>query len=573
MDKKKIRSIIQPVMLQEVNGKCMLKCERTDPQVIARAPHLADVVGVFQLPLQSGASRRYILQAPDRDLAYQAAAALLSLTAASDNAYPQEEQDLDEILWEEFRQEDSSYDCVIRSQDDFVQEPREEMMAVISIVRSQDSQEEEKQEDPDFLFVDCGEVFHKKLSEKLSFLSSRMILLWVKNVSVCRLELEQLMFEQGYRMIQVPKPEPSYYEEVMREYLTLCGYSQQDYPDLREPVRRLMQYRNQYFQMNDIFRFADQAMLHAETRQSPALSVEDFRLPRIGVREEPEERLRNMIGLEEVKRQIEKVCAERILLENRKDMRLMQTGYHLAFAGPPGTGKSEVAALYAQILARSQVTNGAFISASRADIIGQYLGHTAPKIKELFHKADGGVLFIDEVGGMCGTDDYTREAVTEFVRFMEQCPQTTVVFATYPDQMERFLNQDPGLKSRISRVIYFPPYTDGELLQILYCMAEKEGLGIEEGNEAFIRDVWKKLRIHQGESFGNAREVRRFLKASFSNYCVRAWREKRKEEKKPDFVITRSEMEEALRDLLPKRRKAQSIGFQVCGQEAEKNPG
>ena len=381
------------------------------------------------------------------------------------------------------------------------------------------------------------------------------------------------MFEQGYRIIRVPRPEPSYYEDLLKEYLSLCGYGQEENLDLQELTGRLMRYRNQYFEMNDIFRFVDQAMTNAEIRRSHFLSVEDFTLPRIREQEEPEERLKRMIGLKEVKRQIEKVCAERIIQGNRTGMDLKPSGYNLAFAGPPGTGKSVVAALYAEILSKARATSGAFVSASRADIVGQYLGHTAPKIRKLFDKADGGVLFVDEAGGMTGTDDYTREAVTEFVRFMEQRPQTTVIFATYPDKMESFLNQDPGLKSRISRVIRFPSYTDEELLQILRLMAETEGCTIEEGNEEFIRSFFGKMRQLQGESFGNAREARRFLKSSFSNYCVRALNEKRQNGNEPDFMIRRSEMEQAARDILPGRRPVYKIGFRISEQGTGKEPG
>ncbi len=573
MDMDTIKSLIQPAVIQEENGTRILKFERTDPDVIARSAHLSDTVRVFHLPLQSGGRRRYILYTPERDLALQAAAALLSLLAACDETSLQgEEQDWDDILWDSSEQDDSMYDCVIRRQEEMIKDPGDEM-AAISFITSENGRDEDNGADPDFLFVDCGDEFNEKLSEKLAFMSSRMIILWVKNISMYRFELEQLMFEQGYRIIRVPRPEPSYYEDLLKEYLSLCGYGQEENLDLQELTGRLMRYRNQYFEMNDIFRFVDQAMTNAEIRRSHFLSVEDFTLPRIREQEEPEERLKRMIGLKEVKRQIEKVCAERIIQGNRTGMDLKPSGYNLAFAGPPGTGKSVVAALYAEILSKARATSGAFVSASRADIVGQYLGHTAPKIRKLFDKADGGVLFVDEAGGMTGTDDYTREAVTEFVRFMEQRPQTTVIFATYPDKMESFLNQDPGLKSRISRVIRFPSYTDEELLQILRLMAETEGCTIEEGNEEFIRSFFGKMRQLQGESFGNAREARRFLKSSFSNYCVRALNEKRQNGNEPDFMIRRSEMEQAARDILPGRRPVYKIGFRISEQGTGKEPG
>ena len=567
MDTEKIRSFIQPVVVQETDGNHILRCERTDPDVIARAAHLADTVRVFRTPLMNGAGRKYILHAPDRNLALQAAAALLSLTAACDEASLQgEEEEWNDMLWDDPDQDDSGYDCLIRGQDDLVKDSGDEMGAVISLITSENRQSEDGETDPDFLFIDCGDEFSEKLPEKLEFVTSRMVMLWVRNISLHRFELEQLMFDQGYRIIHIPRPEFSYYEEVLKEYLILCGYGREKHPDCRKLIGKLLRYRNQRFEINDIFRFADQAILNAAMRQRNTLSENDFVLPHIKEREEPEDRLKKMIGLKEVKSQIEKVCAERILLGERGNVNFMRTGYNLAFAGPPGTGKSEVAALYAEILSKARVTSGAFVNASRADIVGQYLGHTAPKIKKLFDKADGGVLFVDEAGGMSGDDEFTKEAVTEFVRFMEQRPQTTVIFATYPDKMEDFLNQDPGLKSRISRVINFPSYTDGELLQILYLMAERECCSIEEGNEEFIRSFFGKMRVREEESFGNAREARRFLKASISNYCVRALNEKRRDGREPDFVIRKSEMEQAARDILPGRRQLHKIGFRIPEQ-------
>ena len=104
-------------------------------------------------------------------------------------------------------------------------------------------------------------------------------------------------------------------------------------------------------------------------------------------------------------------------------------------------------------------------------------------------------------------------------------------------------------------------------------MAETEGCTIEEGNEEFIRSFFGKMRQLQGESFGNAREARRFLKSSFSNYCVRALNEKRQNGNEPDFMIRRSEMEQAARDILPGRRSVYKIGFRISEQGTGKESG
>ena len=258
-----------------------------------------------------------------------------------------------------------------------------------------------------------------------------------------------------------------------------------------------MKFRGDYFSENDIFIYVDRAIEQNEQEKqaqkereqkgkSPKhkrLSEEDFSLPEIAVKESSQELIDQMIGLKKIKQQIEKLCAVRTVQElyGIKEKGQRNTHHNLAFAGAPGTGKSEVARLYSRILAERQVTNGRFVSAKRADMIGKYIGHTAPKIQKLFEQAEGGVLFIDEAGSLTADDDFTCEAVTELLRFMEENPQTTVIFATYPEKMQEFLNKDAGLTSRISKVLYFPSYSEEELVRIFFHLVKKSGWNIEEG--------------------------------------------------------------------------------------------
>lgn len=571
MEREKIVTLIQPVDVREEQGVHILKYVKTDPDVIRNTLFLEDTVRAFELPTGDSAKRRYILDTPNRDSALRAAAALLSLTAARDSA-PDEDGDetLDMLLWNEDSETDgSSYDCHIVRQEELAERDEHEFPFLMAVFpKGQENNVSREVSDADFLFVECGAQIDRKFFDILEHLTSRMVMLWVRDVSTCRTELEQLMFGQGFCVINVQKPEDDYYVRLMSGYLELCGYKTDDTVEPCGLVRRLFQYRNQYFETEDLFRYVDRAVSEMKKRETEILSDRDFLLPCICEKEEPEKRLDKMIGLHDVKRQIRKAYAERIVRTRMGQGASPVTGYNLAFAGPPGTGKSVVAALYAEILAKERVTSGAFVNASRSDIIGEYLGHTAPKIKKLFDNADGGVLFVDEAGGMIGHDDFTREAVTEFVRFMEQRPQTTVIFATYPDKMEAFLDQDPGLRSRITRVIDFPSYTDEELLRIMRLMAENEGFEIEEGNDSFIRAFLGRMRQTAGENFGNAREVRRFLQTAFANSCLRTLEEEKTTGEKGVPVIRRADMEQAARELAQGKKPAHRMGFRMNEQDA-----
>ncbi len=223
-----------------------------------------------------------------------------------------------------------------------------------------------------------------------------------------------------------------------------------------------------------------------------------------------------LIGLLPVKSRIREIASLLLVERIRQKMSLANTypTLHMSFTGNPGTGKTTVAMRMAGILHRlGFVRRGHVISVTRDDLVGQYIGHTAPKTKEILKKAMGGVLFIDEAYYLYRPEnerDYGQEAIEILLQVMEaQREDLVVVLAGYRDRMERFFQSNPGFRSRIAHHIDFPDYCDAELLAIAELMlAEQNYRFAPEAREAFVRYV--ALRKAQ-PLFSNARSIRNAL--------------------------------------------------------------
>ena len=187
---------------------------------------------------------------------------------------------------------------------------------------------------------------------------------------------------------------------------------------------------------------------------------------------------------------------------------------HMSFTGNPGTGKTTVALRIASILHRlGFVRRGHVVSVTRDELVGQYIGHTAPKTKEMLKKAMGGVLFIDEAYYLYRPDnerDYGQEAIEILLQVMEsQREDLVVILAGYGDRMDKFFASNPGFRSRIAHHIDFPDYSDDELLAIAELMLHDMNYKFSaDAREAFIRYI--ALRKTQ-PLFSNARSIRNAL--------------------------------------------------------------
>lgn len=225
---------------------------------------------------------------------------------------------------------------------------------------------------------------------------------------------------------------------------------------------------------------------------------------------------RDLVGLAPVKQRIRDIAALLVIdkLRALHGLSASAPSLHMSFTGNPGTGKTTVAMRMAEILHRlGYVRKGHLVAVTRDDLVGQYIGHTAPKTKEVLKKAMGGVLFIDEAYYLYRPEnerDYGQEAIEILLQVMEnQRDDLVVILAGYKDRMDTFFQSNPGMSSRIAHHLDFPDYATGELLQIADKMVEGMHYRFGPGAcEAF--DDYLQLRIAQPH-FANARSVRNAL--------------------------------------------------------------
>ncbi|UFM64733.1 CbbX protein [Paracoccus sp. MA] len=235
-----------------------------------------------------------------------------------------------------------------------------------------------------------------------------------------------------------------------------------------------------------------------------------------GVREILDELDRELIGLTPVKQRIRETAALLLVDRARRELGLAHETptLHMSFTGNPGTGKTTVALKMAGLLHRlGYVRKGHLVSVTRDDLVGQYIGHTAPKTKEVLKKAMGGVLFIDEAYYLYKPDnerDYGQEAIEILLQVMENNrDDLVVIMAGYAERMDRFFSANPGFRSRIAHHIEFPDYTDEELGRISASMLEAQGYGFDEGGRLAMEE-YIRLRRDQPH-FANARSIRNAL--------------------------------------------------------------
>jgi stage V sporulation protein K len=236
--------------------------------------------------------------------------------------------------------------------------------------------------------------------------------------------------------------------------------------------------------------------------------------------------LEQMIGLDHVKMLVHEIYALLEITKIRTEAGL-HTGsqvYHMIFKGNPGTGKTTVARIIAKLFKEMGVLGkGHFIEAERADLVGEYIGHTALKTRELIKKSMGGILFIDEAYSLArgGEKDFGKEAIDTLVKGMEDYKnQFILILAGYPDEMERFLDTNPGLPSRFPMQVDFPDYSVDELIQIAESM-------VKERDYSMLPDTVMKLKqqmLHEKNksyTFSNARYVRNQIEKATRVQAVR----------------------------------------------------
>ena len=233
---------------------------------------------------------------------------------------------------------------------------------------------------------------------------------------------------------------------------------------------------------------------------------------------------RELVGLLPVKTRIREVAALLTVdrLRRRFGIDSSRPTLHMCFTGNPGTGKTTVALQMGELLHRlGYLSRGHLVSVTRDDLVGQYIGHTAPKTKEVLKRAMGGVLFIDEAYYLYRAEnerDYGQETIEILLQVMEnERENLVVVLAGYADKMDKFFESNPGMGSRIAHHIAFPDFTIDELMAIARMMLAEQRYGFSEAAEAAFRveleAAMAKPRFAHGRSVRNAVEQARLRQA------------------------------------------------------------
>lgn len=243
---------------------------------------------------------------------------------------------------------------------------------------------------------------------------------------------------------------------------------------------------------------------------------------------EIEEELESLVGMEEMKKIIKQIYAWIYVNKKREEIGLKvgRQALHMMFKGNPGTGKTTVARLIGKLFVKMNVlAKGHLIEGERADLVGEYIGHTAQKTRDLVKKAIGGILFIDEAYslGRGGEKDFGKEAIDTLVKHMEDKQHEFIlILAGYSKEMEYFLTLNPGLHSRFPIVIEFPDYTVPQLMEIAsIMMREREYVFSKDAEQKlqnhlyFIKENWSPI------SFSNGRYIRNTIEKSIRTQAMR----------------------------------------------------
>ncbi|MEG0286597.1 MAG: AAA family ATPase [Vagococcus sp.] len=239
------------------------------------------------------------------------------------------------------------------------------------------------------------------------------------------------------------------------------------------------------------------------------------------------EELNNLIGLDAVKHEVNSLINFLKVRQLRENQGLKQPpiSLHLVFSGNPGTGKTTVARLLANIYKHlGVISRGHLIETDRSGLVGGYVGQTALKVKDLLDEATGGILFIDEAYTLSdkGEQDFGQEAIDTLLKVMEDNRNDLIVIvAGYPDKMANFLESNPGLKSRFNKFIEFSDYTSEELSNIFLKLVEENNLKLTSEANNTLQIYFKNVVLNKSDNFSNGREVRNFFEHSLVNQANR----------------------------------------------------
>ena len=471
----------QPFNVYEDQGMQIIRAPGVLYEQLHDIEHLRDAVEIMRDRKNEGRKSRYIINAPDRYAAYQAALADMGIS----------DEDIKTI---------DVIKCDLKLGDEHSNEKPPTGQSKVTEYMSKTQK--------NAVMIDASEANnYKEVYEFIALFSRKAVNtnIYIFAPVLHEEYIRKLEFELDYYSIKVKRPTVKYLASIFRGTLTDYGCTLSDEVDAEKLVERLMIYRSGDFTEKDVNRLADKAAKNGYYEGHNVLTMKDFEFLDCSRKEDPFE---GIIGHENIKEMLRNLTyVQRYRKEREGTLRMVKR--HMAFAGAPGTGKSTIAQRLGEYMRSHGLITGKVVMAAKSDIVGKFTGHTAAKVRKLFEEAKGGILFIDEAGGLLTEDEFTREAITEIVRYTESC-DVMVIFASYNDKIERLLDLDQGLRSRVQTIINFKDYTDEELWQIFVKMLSDRGFTAGNIREGFIEYItWKKQK--EGENFGNGREVRNLV--------------------------------------------------------------
>ncbi|QSO47479.1 ATP-binding protein [Alicyclobacillus mengziensis] len=345
------------------------------------------------------------------------------------------------------------------------------------------------------------------------------------------------LFNLDYEVLNVSMPTEDYYIQQFGYVLSQLNYELHEDAQANKLVRNLKDFKNGKITDRDLTTYIKRAIRHKTIDDGWLREVDfhkalDLNLGQIQniddtVNTVPSARTRlhQLIGLERVKEDIERMVSRLKYEKQRKKMNLSSIPFHnaLVFSGNPGTAKTVTARLLAQLLREEGLLGSdSFKEISRSDLIGQYVGWTAKQVERIFAENVNGVIFIDEAYSIFSDDPYSSEACAALILGLENNPGTLVIMAGYPDEMQHFVDHaNPGLRSRITSVLHFEDYAKSEMIAIFHRMVADNNMALDDEEAADGELVYFLEHIQNVNHAGNGRLMRKLLNEAINRLSTR----------------------------------------------------